>query len=254
MSQIDRLLKIANAEIGTKEANGGDDKYIKWYGGFALNVAWCAIFVSWCANHAGIPTSIIPKFASCDIGMLWFKNKGLFRVRGSYVPDKGDIIFFGVPTDSTHVGIVESCDGEKVITIEGNTSDMVARRTYTINSTRIIGYGTPKYTEGASKDSAYVKWLKKLQKALGVKQTGKNDAATLAATPTLKRGSKGDVVKLAQERLIKKGVSVGKYGADGTFGADTETAVKEFQKKTVGLVKPDGIITAKNKTWKALLK
>lgn len=261
MSQIDKLLGVARAELGTKYADGGNSKYIMWFGGFALNVPWCAIFVSWCANQAGVATSIIPKYASCDLGMEWFKKRNLFKLRGAYVPKKGDIIFFGVPTDSNHTGIVESCDGRKVHTIEGNTSRMVARRVYDLTSTRIIGYGVPVYTEGPApkptkpgKESSYVTWLKTLQTALGVARTGKNDAATLAATPTLKRGSKGVVVKLVQDRLIEKGISVGKHGADGSFGPGTEAAVITFQKTVVGLAKPDGIITAKNKTWKELLK
>lgn len=152
MSVIEKLINIAKAEIGTKEANGGDDKYIAWYGGFALNVAWCAIFVSWCANQAGISTSIIPKFASCDIGMNWFKKKGIFQKAkyygGNYKPQAGDIIFFSGKynqNDSTHVGIVTSCDGSKVYTVEGNTSDMVHDRSYAIGDKYILGYGVPSY-------------------------------------------------------------------------------------------------------------
>jgi N-acetylmuramoyl-L-alanine amidase len=45
-----------------------------------------------------------------------------------------------------------------------------------------------------------------------------------------------DVIKL-QEGLKKAGVIV---GADGEFGPETDTAVKEFQQKK-GL-KPDGIV------------
>ena len=42
-----------------------------------------------------------------------------------------------------HVGIVESCDGSTVHTIEGNTSDSCARRSYRVGSASILGYGTP---------------------------------------------------------------------------------------------------------------
>lgn len=44
-----------------------------------------------------------------------------------------------------HVGIVESCDGSTVHTIEGNTSDSCARRSYRVGSASILGYGTPLY-------------------------------------------------------------------------------------------------------------
>ena len=41
-----------------------------------------------------------------------------------------------------HVGIVESCDGSTVYTIEGNANDAVKRLSYSIGSTKIMGYGT----------------------------------------------------------------------------------------------------------------
>ena len=66
--------------------------------------------------------------------------------------------------------------------------------------------------------------------------------------PTLRRGSSGKYVTLAQTELINKGYSCGKFGADGEFGAATETAVKAFQRDH-GLT-VDGVI-GKN-TWAAL--
>ena len=66
--------------------------------------------------------------------------------------------------------------------------------------------------------------------------------------PTLKRGSKGAYVTLAQTELINKGYSCGSQGADGDFGRNTEAAVKAFQQDH-GL-KVDGIIGAQ--TWEAL--
>lgn len=66
--------------------------------------------------------------------------------------------------------------------------------------------------------------------------------------PTLKRGSKGEYVTLLQTQLMNRGYDLGKWGADGDFGAQTEKAVKEFQKDH-GL-KADGIVGAD--TWTAL--
>lgn len=48
--------------------------------------------------------------------------------------------------------------------------------------------------------------------------------------PTIKRGSKGTAVKTLQNLLIVLGYNLGKYGADGDFGADTEKALKLYQK------------------------
>ena len=47
--------------------------------------------------------------------------------------------------------------------------------------------------------------------------------------PTLRRGDRGPYVKLCQEDLIKLGYDVGKSGADGIFGRNTESAVRSFQ-------------------------
>ena len=58
-------------------------------------------------------------------------------------------------------------------------------------------------------------------------------------TRTLKNGSKGTDVKALQEFLLQLEYSLPKYGADGEFGSETETALKKFQSK-IG-IKQDGI-------------
>jgi hypothetical protein len=66
--------------------------------------------------------------------------------------------------------------------------------------------------------------------------------------PTLRKGSRGEYVTLAQTKLIQKCYSCGDKGADGIFGAATEKAVKRFQQDN-GLT-VDGVIGPK--TWEAL--
>lgn len=156
MNIIEKAINIALKEIGTCEPSG-DDKYIKVYNqltgaGFSMSVAWCAIFVTWVMYTAGVAKSIVPYFASCDVGMNWFKKKGQFMKApaygGSYTPKAGDIIFFSSKydqNDSTHVGIVTSCSNGTVHTIEGNTSDAVHERSYALSNKYILGYGVPKY-------------------------------------------------------------------------------------------------------------
>lgn len=72
---------------------------------------------------------------------------------------------------------------------------------------------------------------------------------TLAGCPTLKKGTKGKITKLAQEKLISLGYDLGIYGADEVFGTATYNAVVKFQKDN-GLT-PDGIIG--QNTWRKLL-
>jgi hypothetical protein len=134
------IVEVAASQLG----NPGGAPYWSWYG-YSSRVEWCACFVSWCANECGyIEAGLAPKFSWCQAGIAWFSDAGQYQPQGTgYVPQPGDIIFFewgdGYPSD--HVGIVESCDGSIVYTIEGNSSDAVNRRSYNINSSAILGYG-----------------------------------------------------------------------------------------------------------------
>ena len=129
----------------TQEGNGGDT-YWSWYG-FSSREEWCACFVSWCADQCGyIEAGVIPKFSLCSAGMEWFESRGQF-MDGSYVPASGDLVFFDWGNDGSvdHVGIVESVVDGTVYTVEGNSGDKVARRSYPIGYGQIVGYGVPAY-------------------------------------------------------------------------------------------------------------
>ncbi|MCR4622667.1 MAG: peptidoglycan-binding protein [Clostridiales bacterium] len=66
--------------------------------------------------------------------------------------------------------------------------------------------------------------------------------------PTLRKGDRGDEVKLLQETLIALGFSCGKAGADGIFGSGTKAAVKDYQKAHA--LGADGVVG--RQTWTAL--
>lgn len=72
---------------------------------------------------------------------------------------------------------------------------------------------------------------------------------TLAGCPTLRKGAKGNITKIMQQRLVALGYSVGKCGADGSFGSGTLSGVKAFQ-KAMGLT-VDGVVGPN--TWRKLL-
>ena len=136
----------AIVQVAASQEGKGGTTYWSWYG-FGSRVEWCACFVSWCADQSGyIQSGVIPKFSLCSDGVKWFESKGRFR-DGSYTPVAGDIILFDWGNNGTidHVGIVESVSGGTVNTIEGNSGDKVARRSYRIGSSNIYGYGVPAY-------------------------------------------------------------------------------------------------------------
>jgi len=130
----------------SQEGNVGGEPYWSWYG-FDSRVAWCACFVSWCAEQCGyIDAGIIPRFSLCTDGVSWFKAAGQWQNAG-YTPKAGDIIFFDWGNDGScdHVGIVEYAENGVVHTIEGNSSDSCRRKSYSIGDHTVIGYGTPVY-------------------------------------------------------------------------------------------------------------
>jgi N-acetylmuramoyl-L-alanine amidase len=101
--------------------------------------------------------------------------------------------------------------------------------------------------------SGYDEWVARLQSELneqfdkGLKVDGLKGPKTLSACITVKRGAKGNITKLIQERLNSVGFSL---STDGKFGGGTERAVIVFQKNR-GL-KQDGIVGTN--TWDWLLK
>ena len=141
------IVTVALSQLG----NVGGQPYWSWYG-FESRVDWCACFVSWCANECGyLDAGVIPKFASCSIGIQWFRERGLWQ-DGSYEPRPGDLIFFdwddedeGQDGAADHVGIVEKVEGGIVYTVEGNSGNACRERQYAIGHYEIYGYGTPLY-------------------------------------------------------------------------------------------------------------
>ncbi|MGL5616440.1 MAG: peptidoglycan-binding protein [Sarcina sp.] len=138
---VKKFLNVAKSQLGVREIPINITPYGAWYG--MNGVAWCAIFVSWCANQAGIMGSSVPKFHWCADGVNWFKARGRYMVRGAGTPESGDVIFFYNSKEGFyHVGIVNYVSNGRVYTIEGNTStDDVAERSYGLSETRIHGYG-----------------------------------------------------------------------------------------------------------------
>lgn len=133
--------QIVSAAMG-QLGNSGGQKFWSWYG-FDSRVEWCACFVSWCADKSGlIASGNVPKFSLCSDGVSWFQGQNKWQSGGT-TPTAGMIIFFDWDHDgnSDHVGIVEKCEGGRVYTVEGNSSDQVRQRNYAVDYASIMGYG-----------------------------------------------------------------------------------------------------------------
>ncbi len=141
-----KIAAVALSQLG----NYGGQPYWSWYG-FSSHVNWCACFVSWCADQCGyIEAGIFPKTAYCPAAVYYFQQRGLWQPGGGqYIPVEGDIIFFdgNHNGEADHIGIVLSCDGKQVTTIEGNYSNRVQQKQYYLSDSDILGYATPNYQE-----------------------------------------------------------------------------------------------------------
>ena len=208
--------------------------------GYALKYtdAWCSGFASAMAIACGM-TDIIPTEVGCGKHIDLFRQKGRWQENDAYVPKAGDFMFYDWDDSGNgdniggadHVGIVTKVEGNTITVIEGNkgTPGVVGYRTMAVNGKFIRGYGIPDYASKATKEETA-------------------DVLTFAM-PILKNGSKGGKVKALQALLKGYGYGLGVWGVDGDFGAATDKAVKEYQKKN-GLV-VDGIVG--KATWTKLL-
>ena len=165
MPSADTLLSVARGQIGYSRWDDPEPgtKYGRWYAektGEAYygrsGVPYCAMFVSWCANRAGVSCAGLPG-AYCPTMLQAGVDADDDYSASNAEP--GDIVYFDWQSDgvSDHVGIVESNNGEYLTTIEGNTSKgssgsqsnggVVARRTRSYSVVKRVV--RPKFCEDA---------------------------------------------------------------------------------------------------------
>jgi len=135
------LLAAAQREVGVAEQPPGSNdapriaQYRQATAGSGVG-PWCAYFTSWAAREAGMPIGDNGQgFGRVDDVYAWAQRTGRAVPNGpGVVPRPGDLVVW-----DEHIGIVESVapDGS-VQTIEGNSSDQVARRTHEAGSA--LGY------------------------------------------------------------------------------------------------------------------
>ena len=157
-SNTKSLADVARAEIGYQGTNkngkstGDYTKYGKWIG--SNGTQWCASFVSWCVNQAGVSTKVVPKTPDCDKMESKSNSYNKWNKNSLNLIKKNDVIFFAKTSnlsDSNHVGIVTAVNKSKktITVVEGNTGpyygpDIVKEITYTVNP------NTGKITKGYS--------------------------------------------------------------------------------------------------------
>ncbi|MGH3760672.1 CHAP domain-containing protein [Actinophytocola sp.] len=129
-----KIRKIARGQLGYTEGPGNQNKY-------GPAAPWCSSFATWAWQKSGVDIGILP--FTGDV-YHWGQERGLAYGKDNLDAARpGDVLLFGTgpssPETSTHIGIVESVDGDKVTLIEGNSSDKVQRVTHTLSSSTFYG-------------------------------------------------------------------------------------------------------------------
>ena len=271
MNDAQKLIAVALGEVGYREkssnsflddqqANAGSGNWTKYardlalasyYNGNKNGYAWCDVFVDWCFYKAfGADEGQRIQCQTGDLGASCLYSAQYYRQQGRYdrTPKPGDQVFFYVNGSIGHTGIVVEVTSSGIVVVEGNSSDRVQKLTYDRNSSRIAGYGHPKYESNEASDLPSTEEpVLKLPAPVGQTVT--------VNLPLLKHGAIGNAVKNAQVLLIQHGyacggrIVAGRETPDGEFGPATEKAVKSFQH--LKELEADGEIG--KETWTALI-
>ena len=162
---------IGLKESGTNSFPKSDPRgreFWKLWGSNASGTSWCAMFVSVCGVKAGISGTVIGKNsgasgiskATVKLGGTWIDGPYINGGK-SVIPAPGDIINFGNAqyhghNHAYHVGIVEYVEGDKVHTIEGNSSNQCKRNVYSAGSRSINTYVRPNWAKVGDDVSEYI--------------------------------------------------------------------------------------------------
>ena len=110
------IVNIAMSQLGYQEGGSQNQLSGEVYGGvnhtefgrwYGMQDMWCAMFVSWCANTAGISENVIPHHSYTPNGLNWFIKRGQAWAReqllaGEYTPQPGDVIYFRSSRNKKH--------------------------------------------------------------------------------------------------------------------------------------------------------
>ena len=150
-----RLLGVARANAGKGGYTVFAQELARMTGVNLQRLPWCAVFVHWAfckAFGASQSRRILGRpHPGCRVLARRMKRRKLWRGT-EYIPRKWDIVFCANDGSCIdHCGIVESCDGHTVTSIDGNAADpsgvlpkdrggCVARRQRPADSPVIRGY------------------------------------------------------------------------------------------------------------------
>ncbi|MBQ6413017.1 MAG: CHAP domain-containing protein [Ruminococcus sp.] len=231
---IDRVIAIAEAEVGyhekasgdlkylyDKKANSGDANYTKYnYEMHKIQPknmdfpgAWCDCFCDWVFKESfGI--EVAKKVLCGGFDDYTPNSSNLYKKAGRWTeePKRGYQAFFKNSQRICHTGIVYKVEGNKIYTIEGNAGNEVRKKSYTLGDNYIAGFGMPLYSAAADVPApSYAEKVKLFQKWLNANYAQILKTANVG--PLVVDGDYGKKTRAAA-------LAVWKYMANKYYGAD----------------------------------
>ena len=157
MPGIDTMVREAEKTLGI--GTGEPNRIQVWYKWLHGKFPWCDAAVTYWAYHSGNQAAVTfgGHYSYTVAHAQAFQKHGQWHVDVSGIR-RGDIVFFDWAKSNNiakidHVGLVTSVSGKTVHTIEGNVSSNCLRKVR--DSSTIVGYGRPKYSDKPSGSSEY---------------------------------------------------------------------------------------------------
>ena len=283
---LERLTALFEAQVGTKESGENNVIYNTDYYGRPVSgpdYPWCCAFVWDVFRMAGLSSLFCggQKTAWCPFVADYARSRGQWVTSGYR---QGDLILYEFTGDALadHIGFCTEAAGPVLTVVEGNVDGAVRRMSRSAAS--VMGAYRPLY-DGAGSERVYVvqpgdslwgiaqaqlgdgtRWkeiyiLNHLTSAVihpgqrlllpgsSVPEAPPSDPTASVTLRVLRRGMQGRDAAALQWLLERSGYPLPRFGADGDFGEETETALTAFQKAAA--LEATG--TADAKTWEALI-
>jgi cell wall-associated NlpC family hydrolase len=130
------VVHAARTQLGVRENPPGSNR-----NPYGPTAAWCSSFATAMWRKAGVKIPILP--FSGDVFHWGERNGHAYGKHSLHEARPGDVLIFGTgpqnTTTSTHIGIVEKVEGNRVTMIEGNSGDAVRRNTHTLSASTFYG-------------------------------------------------------------------------------------------------------------------
>lgn len=205
MATAEQLLAVERSQLGVHEDPPGSNHtpYGRFYG--MDGVPWCAEFQTWCCAQVGVPF----RFAAVASAVAAAKRAGTLHTD----PAPGRLACKLYTRTTGHISCVEAVEaGGTLLTIEGNTSGADDRNGGTVMRRR---------RRASFWNAGFIDLGLEVPAA-----PAPPPAAAVLTGPEMRRGAKGDGVRVLQAHLNRHGAGL---NVDGDFGPATDRAVRAFQ-------------------------